>query len=178
MTGVVVGCFGIVAAVLVVSGVAKVITPAPASSLLSTLRLPASPWVARLFGVVEIAVGTAAVLRGGVVLATAVSVLYLAFAGVVTMARRNGAPTCGCFGASSAPPNRVHVWVNLASAVVALAAAISGDTAVADVLRHQPAAGVPFVILIATGVVLVVGLDTAGAELLDQMSAIRARPPA
>ena len=173
MTEVLVGSFGVIAAVLVVSGVAKVVTPAPTASLLATLRLPESPSVARLLGLVEIAVGTAAVLVGSAVLAIAVSALYLAFAAVVVMARRAGAPSCGCFGAGAAPPNQVHVWVNLVSATVALATAIVVGSSVVDLLRDQPAGGVPFTILMAAGVVLVVGLDTAGADLVDQMSAIR-----
>jgi hypothetical protein len=176
MTGVLVGSFGVVAAVLVVSGVAKWITPAPTASLLAVLHLPASPWVARLLGVVEVTVGVAAVLVGGAVLAATVCALYLAFAGVVVMARRAGAPSCGCFGAGAAPPSSMHVWVNVASATVAAATIIVGGTLI-DLLRSQPASGVPFAILMATGVVLVVGLDTAGAELLDQVAAIRRRPP-
>src|SRR6476620_540749 len=111
MTGVLIGSFGVVSAVLVVSGVAKLATPAPTASLLATLHLPASPRVARLLGVVEIAVGMAAVLIGGAVLAAIVGALYLGFAAVVVMARRAGAPSCGCFGAGAAPPSTVHVWV-------------------------------------------------------------------
>ncbi len=176
MTEVLVGSFGVVAAVLVVSGVAKVVTPAPTASLLATLHLPASPSIARLLGLVEITVGAAAVLVGGPALAIAVSALYLAFAAVVAVARRAGAPSCGCFGAGAAPPNQVHVWVNLVSAVVALATAIAVGSSVLDLLGDQPARGVPLMILMAAGVVLVVGLDTAGADLFDQMSAIRRRP--
>jgi hypothetical protein len=177
MQGVLVGSFGVVAAVLVVSGLAKWITPAPTTALFAALGLPASVWVARLVGTVEVAVGAAALLIGGSALAATVSMLYLAFAAVVVRARRSGAPSCGCFGASSAPPSWVHVWVNLVSAVVAAVSVIAGVT-VLDVLRVQPASGVPLALLMASGVVLVVGLDTAGAALFDQLSVIRRRPSA
>jgi hypothetical protein len=175
MTGVLVGCFGVVAAVLVVSGLAKWITPAPTVTLLGALGLPASGWVARIVGALEVVVGAAALLIGGRVAAAIVSVLYLAFAVVVVRARRAGAPSCGCFGAGSAPPSWLHVWVNLVSALLA-AAAVGAGTTFLDLLRDQPASGVPFAILMTSGVVLVVGLDTAGAELFDQMTAIRRRP--
>ena len=145
MTEVLVGSFGVVAAVLVVSGVAKVVTPAPTASLLATLHLPASPSIARLLGIVEITVGTAAVLVGGAVLAIAVSALYLAFAVVVAMARRAGAPSCGCFGAGAAPPNQVHVWVNLVLGGRRRSPPRSPSAAsVVDLLGDQPAGGVPF----------------------------------
>jgi hypothetical protein len=175
MTGALVGCFGVVAAVLIVSGVAKWISPAPTAALLGTLHLPASPWIARLLGAVEITLGASALLIGGRVLAAAVSAVYLAFAAVVVMARRVGAPSCGCFGAGAAPPSSVHVWVNVMSATVA-AATVAASLTVLDLLSSQPAGGVPFAMLMISGVVLVVALDTAGADLFDQVSAIRRRP--
>jgi hypothetical protein len=175
MTGVVVGSLGVVASVLVVSGITKWINPAPTAALMGTLRLPSSPSTTRLLGTVEVAVGAAALLIGGPILGAVVSALYLAFALVVVCARRAGAPSCGCFGSSAAPPSWLHVWVNAASAAVAAATIASGVT-VLDVLRSQPANGVPFAILMASGVVLVVGLDTAGAALFDQVAALQRGP--
>jgi hypothetical protein len=175
MTGVVVGSLGVVASVLVVSGVAKWINPAPTASLMGTLRLPSSRSSARLLGTVEVAAGAAALLIGGPILGAVVSVLYLAFAVVVVRARRAGAASCGCFGSSAAPPSWVHVWVNAASAAVAAATIVVGGTVV-DLLRSQPANGVPFAILMTSGVVMVVGLDTAGAALFDQVAALHRGP--
>jgi hypothetical protein len=175
MTGVLVGSFGVVASVLVVSGVTKLVNPTPTATLLATLRLPASSSSARLLGAVEIAAGSAAVLMGGALLAAIVSALYLTFAAVVVLARRAGATSCGCFGSSAAPPSWLHVWVNAASAVLAAAVVVAGGTVV-DLLRSQPAHGVPFAILMTSGVVLVVGLDTSGAALFDQVAAVQRRP--
>ena len=117
----------------------------------------------------------AAVLVGGAVLAAIVSALYLAFAAVVVIARGAGAPSCGCFGSGAAPPSWLHVCVNAASAAVAAATVVAGGTVV-DLLRSQPANGVPLAILMTSGVVLVVGLDTAGAELIDQVVSLQRRP--
>jgi hypothetical protein len=67
----------------------------------------------------------------------------------------------------------VHIAVNVCSAIVAVAAAVAGATPVLDLISDQPAAGVPFLVLMGTAAWLVVGLDTAGADLVDQMAARR-----
>ena len=61
---------------------------------------------------------------------------------------RGRRPACGCgvlrlLGAVAAPRARCHVVVNAVSAVLALAAAVAGPAALADVLADQPLAGVP-----------------------------------
>jgi Methylamine utilisation protein MauE len=178
MMGVLTGAFGVVSIVVVVSGVAKLMSPAPTADLLAALRLPNSTVIVRGFGSVEVVVGTAALLVGADVLAVVVAGLYVAFAAVVVAARRAGAASCGCFGATSAPPNVVHVVVNLASAGVAVAAAVTGATSVPDLLADQPAAGVPLLILMGTAAWLVVAIDTAGADLVDRMAELRRAVPA
>ena len=124
--GVLTGAVGVVAIVLVVSGLAKVVTPAATAPVLADLRLPHSTIVVRGLGVVEVAIGTAALLVGSAGLLVAVALLYLGFALVVVAARRAGTPSCGCFGANAAPPSAVHIAVNVCSAIVAVAAAVAG----------------------------------------------------
>jgi len=173
MMGVLTGAVGVVAIVLVVSGLAKVVTPSATTPVLADLRLPHSTIVVRGLGVVEVAIGTAALLVGSAGLHVAVALLYIGFALVVVAARRAGTPSCGCFGASAAPPSAVHVAVNVCSAIVAVAAALAGAAPVLDLISDQPAAGVPFLMLMGTAAWLVVGLDTAGADMVDQMAALR-----
>jgi hypothetical protein len=173
MMGLLTGAVGVVAIVLVVSGLAKVLTPSATTPVLADLRLPHSTIAVRGLGVVEVAIGTAALLVGSAILDVAVALLYLGFALVVVAARRAGTPSCGCFGANAAPPSTVHVAVNVCSAIVAVTAAVAGTAPVLDLISDQPAAGVPFGVLMGTAAWLVVGLDTAGADMIDQMAALR-----
>ena len=81
------------------------------------------------------------------------------FAVVVTSALRTGRPisSCGCLGKIDTPPSVVHVAVDIAASGAAVGAALAGASRVAlpDVLGDQPMLGVPFVLLVAVGVGLV-----------------------
>ena len=168
-----VGAFHIVSVVIVASGVAKIVSPDGFAALLRSLGLPHRRSLAVLAGVVEVVLGTAALLIGGIVLAALVALAYATFAVVVLLARRSGAEDCGCFGARSAPPSALHAVVNLVSASVAAAIALTGDVPwIGEVLADQPALGVPYLIALATGAWLVVALDTAAAEVLDRMGEV------
>ncbi len=171
------GVFQILAMVIAVGGVAKVVAPTAFAATLRSLGLPGGTLVARVSGLVEVAIGIGAVLVGGRVAALIVAGAYAVFAVVVLAARRAGAESCGCFGAASAPPSPVHVTVNAVSAAVALSAAVAGPASLTDVLAGQPLAGVPYLITLATGVWLTVVLDTTGAQLLDEMAAVRRLAP-
>jgi len=169
--------FGVCSVVLAISGVAKLRSPRPTSRLLADLGLPSGASVVRLIGTAELAVGVAALLVGGPVLALVVAVLYGAFAVIVVFARRAGSESCGCFGATAAPPSAVHVVVNAISAAVALGAAVAGVDSVLDVVGNQPAMGIPYLVAIATASLLVVALDTTGAELAQEVAAVRQLAP-
>ena len=90
----------------------------------------------------------------------------------MVVALRRDAPiaSCGCFGKVDTPPSVVHVVLDLLFAGVAAAAAFTGDVALPDVLRDQPLAGVPFLVLLAIGVYLVFLAFTA---LPKTMAAVR-----
>ena len=175
---VLVGAFQIVSVVIVASGVAKIVAPDGFATLLRTLGLPSRRMLAVLAGMVEVVLGTAALLLGGVVVALLVAAAYATFAVVVLLARRSGAEDCGCFGAASAPPSRVHVAVNLLSAAGAAGTAATGEVPwIGEVLADQPLLGLPYLIAVAVGAWLVVAVDTVGASVLDEMGEVAALGP-
>lgn len=155
--------FWVTALVMVVAGVSKLQEPLPTGSTLGALGLPGGVGAARAVGAAEVALAMGALVVGGPWFAAGVAVLYLAFASVVAAARRRGLPSCGCFGARSAPPGPVHVVVNSVSAVVAAVAAVTGPVPVADGLWSLGAAGVVVAALVLLGAALVVIVDTAGS---------------
>jgi hypothetical protein len=151
------GPFAIAATLLAAGGAAKALRPADTANALRTMRLPSSPLLVRVGGVVEAAVGAAALAVGDRTTAVLLALSYLAFAGFVVLALRRGAPisSCGCFGKADTPPSRVHVAINLGAVAAAVAVAVQPGAGLPDVLGRQPLAGIPFVLLLACGVGLV-----------------------
>ncbi len=94
---------------------------------------------------------------------------------IVAVARRRELPSCGCFGARSAPPSPVHVAVNAVSAVVAAVAAVAGPVPVADALAGQGIDGLVVAGLVLLVTALVVVVDTSVADLVEQTRAVRAQ---
>jgi uncharacterized membrane protein YphA (DoxX/SURF4 family) len=175
---VLIGALHVVAAVIIVGGVAKVVAPDAFASLLRSLGLPSDRSLARATGVLEVVLGSAAVLAGGRWAAAVIASVYGVFAVTILLARRAGASSCGCFGVAAAPPGPVHVVVNLTSAAIALAAALVADVpSLASTLTDQPLAGVPYLLTVATGAWLAVTLDTVGAVVFDRMASLRAVRP-
>ena len=116
--------------VLVVSGVAKVRSPQGTRSALDGLGLAVPASAVRALGAVEVALGVAASVWGGAVVAVAVGLLYAAFAVVAVLMIRSGdVADCGCFGSaeSDAPPGPLHVGIDLVFAGLALAGAALGS---------------------------------------------------
>lgn len=171
--------FQTAALVILVGGAAKVVAPAGFAGLLATFRVPAPRLAAVAAGVVELVLGASALVVGGSGLALAVGAAYLVFAGTVLVARRRGAPDCGCFGAVAAPPSSVHVVLNLAAAAIAIGAAAvaAGPLPALEVLGEQPLAGVPYVALLALATWLVVVLDTTGAVVVDRIASVAGLGP-
>ncbi len=148
------GPFAIAATLLAAGGALKAARPSDTAHALRTLGLPGSPLLVRLGGLLEAAIGVAALAVGDRTTAMLVAVSYLAFTGFVVLALARHAPisSCGCFGKVDTPPSRVHVAVNLGAVAAAIAVAVSPGVGLGDVLTHQPLAGVPFVLLLACGV--------------------------
>ncbi len=120
--------------VLVASGATKVADPAPFAAAVAALGRTRSPRpvVATGVGLVEVALGLAALVVGGPWPAALVALAYAAFAAVVLVARRRGLASCGCFGARSGAPSTTHAVINGASAAVAGAAALTDPPALVD----------------------------------------------
>lgn len=139
------------AAVLAVSGAAKLRDPRPAARVLHDAGLRESTASARAIGVVEVTVGVAALLAPVRVSAIALAAAYGALTVfAVHVRRRRPGADCGCFGSSSAPVGPAHVAVDVGAALVASAVAAAPIGSTAGLLADQPLAGVPFVAL--TGV--------------------------
>jgi hypothetical protein len=171
------GPFAIAAVLLAVGGAAKAVRPRDTAQALTAVGLrfprvlPARVAV-RVGGAIEVVIGVAALLAGGPVLCALVAASYVAFTGFVVVALRTGAPisSCGCFGKADTPPSIVHVVLDLLFVGVATAAAFTGDVALPDVLRDQPLAGIPFLLLLAIGCALVF---LAFSALPKTMAAVR-----
>ena len=151
------GWFFITAGLLVLSGGSKVRDPDPTRGALRAAGLPSSLGAVYTLAVVELAVGASAFAVPHPIAATAVASLYLGFGVFVSyaLARRLPLQSCGCFGKSDTPPGRVHVFLNMSTAAVAGAIAVTGGADLFAVLADQPAAGVPYIGFLAIGAVLV-----------------------
>lgn len=115
-----------VAGLLVVAGLFKIVRPEDSQEALRRTGLPSRRGAARALGTFEVVLGAGAVLAGGELLASAVALLYVAFAVFVAVQRRRSAgAACGCLGGAS-PASPLHVTVNVGAAGVAAAAAVAG----------------------------------------------------
>ena len=153
------------AILLVVAGVAKLARPADGFAGLVGFR--ARPFFVRTLGGGEVVAGAGALWLGGPVAASAVGLLYAAFALAVLRALLIGAESCGCFGRLDAPPSRVHVLGNLALAAVSFVAA-GADTApvqaIAQSISDRPAVGAALV----AEIVLIAGLGLVAFTALPE----------
>jgi hypothetical protein len=150
----VVGPFAIAAALLVVSGIAKMGQPMATSDALRAAGLPSAKVLVYLLAAVEIAVGTTAVLIGGWMAAGAVAVIYLGFTGFVVMTKVRGtqAGGCGCLGArSDAPPGALHIGVDVLAFSAAVVAIVNPVPGLFTIMQSTPLAGLVFVGFVALG---------------------------
>jgi hypothetical protein len=167
--GVLAGPFLGAAALLALGGFFKARRPGPTARALRSAGLSPLARLARPMGMAEIVVGAGALVLGGSLLAAAVAAFYAGFAGFVALTLLRSAPVadCGCFGGTESPPTAFHLVLNLAAAAVAGAVAIGGGGGgggLPDVLRDQPLAGIPFLLLTA----VVTGLAYAVLTVLPR----------
>lgn len=158
-----------IAAVLVaLGGVAKALRPTDTANALRGVGLPIGPSAVRLGGAVELVIGASAIARGDRLGAALVAASYLLFAGFVTVALVRRAPlaTCGCFGKADSPPSALHLVIDVAAVLAALAVVIDPGVGIADVVADQPLAGVPYLVLVATGVALAYAALTSLPRLM------------
>lgn len=109
------------AALLVIAGAPKLSAPPPPRALLP-------PWTSRPLGVVELVVGSWALLAPEAGGAWAAAVLYTGLSGTMGWALARHEPDCGCFGATPVRPDVRHLSVNLVFAGAAILAALQGWT--------------------------------------------------
>jgi hypothetical protein len=152
------GPFAMACVLLAGGGALKALRPRDTAQALTAvgLRFPSvlpARIAVRVGGFVEVVIGVSALVVAGPLLCGLVAASYLAFAGFVVVALRSHAPisSCGCFGKVDTPPSVVHVVIDTAFVVVAVAAAFTGDVALPDVLGDQPLIGIPFVMLLVIG---------------------------
>jgi hypothetical protein len=150
--GALAGPYAAAVILLGVGGGLKLRRPLPTAVALANAGLPRSLALVRVLGVGELVTATGALTLGQPWFALLVGLAYLAFGGFVVLALARGATlgSCGCFGEPDAPATPVHVVLDLAAAAVAFAVAAGGRSDWPALLREQPLAGVPFVLLTAT----------------------------
>jgi hypothetical protein len=151
------GPFAIAAVLLAAGGAMKAYRPIDTANALRGVGLPGWPSLVRVGGLVEAAIGVAALVDGGPISAVLVALSYVAFLAFVVEALRRHAPiaSCGCFGKVDTPPSRLHVGINVVAIAAAVTVALNPGVGLVDTIRVQPLAGVPYLALLAVGVSLV-----------------------
>lgn len=140
------------AAVLAVSGVAKVTRPHSVGPALAALGLRHTLAAARLVGVAEVTLGTMALTVGGHWPGGATAVWYAGLTATsVALVQRGPAVPCGCFGDRSAPPSHVHTATNAVGAAIAGVAAVAGPSSLAAILLDTPLGGTLLALQVALG---------------------------
>lgn len=142
-----------VALLLLVAAATKLRDPAPAMGALAQAGLPARVLLVRLLATGEIGVAAAVLLLGGVAPALAISLLHLGFAAFLIRLRRlaGAQASCGCFGRSEAPAERLHVVVNVAASVLVALAALDSLPAFPSVLQERVGLAAPYVVAVVLG---------------------------
>jgi uncharacterized membrane protein YphA (DoxX/SURF4 family) len=142
------GPFLAAGALLVVTGAAKLRSPAPTTAAMHAIGLPARDALTRVIGATEIAVALAGAFAGGRV-AFVVAATYTVFLAVAwRLLTRAPSTACGCIGAHSATVGPAHLATCAASIAVAVVYGAWNGDGVVSVLRAQPFAGVPFAALV------------------------------
>lgn len=128
------------ALLLVLAGGVKLREPSAAASFLGALGLPASRLLVCAAALAEIAAGGSALVWPRPA-AAAIALLYGLFAALVTLQLRRGiSVSCGCLGARTIPPSRVHLAANLLCAAIGGAAVAAPPPAFAHVAASTPSA--------------------------------------
>jgi hypothetical protein len=144
------GPFAAMAVLLGAGGVAKLLRPQATARALAAASLPHSVPAVRVGALAELGVGIVALAVGGPAGPLLVAAVYLGFVAFLarSMRRARGAGSCGCFGATDAPPTLVHVGFDVLAAAAAAGAALTGWPGVGPVVADQPGAGFPFLVLV------------------------------
>jgi hypothetical protein len=117
--------FYVASALLVLAGVTKLRDPSSLVRVLRQARVVSSRAIVKAFGSLEVAAGTAALIRPGFLTGVAVAALYVTFSGFLlwVLVERVPVTSCGCLGARETPPSVVHLVLNVCAAAAAAAVA-------------------------------------------------------
>ena len=141
-----------VAALLVLAGAAKLRQPAAAAAFLGSVGLPATLLLVRASALLEVAAGGAALVRPRAA-AAAIALLFAVFTVLVAVQlRQPGSVPCGCLGAATAPPSRVHLSLNVSCLAVSVAAVAAGPASLPTLAAANP---------LAAALALLVGITVA-----------------
>lgn len=127
----------VLALLLVHAGMVKLWRPEAVRAALTAAGLPAGRSAARVLGVVEVAVGVAALVTGHALAAAVLGFAYAAFAVFSVRQRRRGAG-CGCFGEPTAEVSRTHIGLDVVGALVGGTAAVAGAPAALSLVAEGP----------------------------------------
>lgn len=128
------------------AGLAKIRSPRPAVAALDAVGIRVGAPIVQVGAALEAALAVTVIVTGSTGATALLASTFALFATFVALARRRPKVTsCGCFGGQGERPAVRHVVVNGILAVLVALAAAAGPSGIADVLRHQPLAGVPFV---------------------------------
>ena len=142
----------IFSALLIATGITKVIRPADTTRAVRVMGLPWAPLGTRALGMVEVVVGALVLMTASPSALFAQTGLYLVFLGFVVIALRRDLPiaSCGCLGRDDTPPYWGHVVLNLVGAGASVGAALGGTITWGD----GALATVADVAIVATGAFL------------------------
>lgn len=148
------GWFFATAALLLVSGIRKLVDPAPTAGALRAAGLPSQAPAVAALAALEVIVGGGNLIVTNSWLAWAQAGLYFGFGAFVVYAlwRRSPITSCGCFGKPDTPPTILHVVINAAAALGAIVAALRSPGNIAEVVSSQPLGGVPYLGFVSIGV--------------------------
>jgi len=154
--------FALAAAILIVTGIDKIIRPNPTARVLTASGLIGNeaPLLARLLGSIEVGVGSVALVSPRPLPALLVAGLYGIFGGfLVFLAKfRSGMGSCGCLGAKDIPPNLVHAAIDLLASLVSLAIVRHPQQALLNSFGNLGWVGLPILAILAATTYSLYGL--------------------
>jgi hypothetical protein len=138
--------FFVAAALMALSGAAKLRRPDSLARTLGAAGLPDRVWLVRALATAEVAVGVACLVVPAPRTALALAGLYAVFAAFLlyVVAAKLPVPSCGCLGERETPPSLVHVGLDVGAAGVAVLVALDPVPPVHEALRDLSYAAPPF----------------------------------
>ncbi len=164
----------LLAAVLVVSGAQKLLSPDASAVAMRGAGLPVpfpDHLAGRALGLVEAAIGLAAIAVPETWATISLGLFYAALTVFVLRLRQTDASAgCGCFGSSSTPPGTAHLVLNGIATGVAAGAAFVGVVDIVDILDDSIAVATSYLALLGIGSGLLLLGPVLAASLADARS--------